>query len=152
MVETPTADHVDSNSLLEILVGASPLVFVVGLLTGLAAAGCAYPMARWVEAGFTPSDRFGRQQHLTPMALGGVGFLSSMWIAVALADVWRLDAVWWTLARNFLVVGSLAAPVRVLQYRDADRGRRWASRYVYSAFVIAWTAIATLVTVLVVGA
>lgn len=152
MVETPTGGHQEAIGVLDILLGVSPVAFVVGLLTGLAASGCTYPLARRVDAGFIPSDRFGRRQHLTPMALGGVGLLASVWIAVATADVWRVDSVWWTLARNVLVGGSLAAPVQVLQYQDAGSERRRASRYVYTAFVLAWTAIASLLTVLLFGA
>ena len=152
MAVTPTGDTGEAFGILDLLVGISPFVFVVGLLVGLAASGCAYPLARRLDTGFTRADRFEREQHLTPMALGGVGFLASAWIAVGLADVWPVDAFWWTLVRHLLVVGALAVPVHVLQYRDAERADRRASRYLYAVFVVSWSVLATVVTFLLVGA
>lgn len=137
MSETPKGDTGEAFGLLDPFIGASPFVFLVGMVAGLAAAALVYPVVSRAGAGFAPVRVGWRRQFRVPAVVGGVGSLLSLWTEVTLRP---MTMTGWLVGRLFVVGAALSAVAWYVTFRDTDRNTRLTSLWCYAAFVVVWTA------------
>ena len=147
MVATPTPGSEDFAAV-EVLLGVSPFVFLVGLLCGLVASVCLRPIERRTGVGLVPAGSSRRRGARRAATIGGLGFL----LAVALefvvdvyldAPVEPLTDPAWSAAFLLSVGGGLAVVTWLPTFREVAAAERRASRYSYATFVGIWTALGT---------
>lgn len=152
MVQTPTTGSEDFVAL-EVLVGITPFVFLVGIGIGLVAVFCLRPLERRSGVGLVPSRSSRRRGVQRAVVIGGLGFL----LAVALeffvevyldVPIDPFTRPGWSAAFLLSVGGGLAVVTRFLTFRDVAAEERLASRYSYAVFVGIWTGLGTALHVL----
>ena len=141
MVETPVGNPGESVTVVEVLLGVAPFVFLVGVVAGLAAALVVWPLAARLDAAPGTLDENPASYLRGPTLVGGVGLLASL--VVDFARRTPPERVGLALAvRLLLVAACLSGTVHWLQYREAPEEMRRANGYAYAGFVGVWTSFA----------
>lgn len=140
MVQTPAGGSGEAFGVLDVALGASPFVFLVGVLAGSVAAFAVWPVAVRLSDDRSSLETEPRTYLRGPVLVGGTALLTSVQVDLVLSE--QVGPVGPALAGRLLLLGGcLSAVAHWWQYRDATAERRHVNGYAYAAFVLVWTAL-----------